>query len=53
MLRDSAGQIPILPGSEPPGGFDLAGVHFMEVDYEELARKIEEIQPYLRSWAGL
>jgi hypothetical protein len=28
-------------------------VRFMEVDYEDVARKIEEIQPYLRSWAGL
>ena len=53
MLRDSAGQIPILPGSEPPESFGLAEVRFMDVDYEEVARKIEEIQPYLKSWAGL
>jgi len=53
MLRDSAGQIPILPGSEPPGSFGLAEVRFMKVDYEDVARKIEEIHPYLKSWAGL
>ncbi len=52
MLRDSAGQIPILPGSEPPENFGLAEVRFMDVDYEDVARKIEEIQPYLKSWAG-
>jgi iron(III) transport system substrate-binding protein len=53
MLRDSAGQIPILPGSEPPESLGLSEVRFMEVDYEEVAQKIEEIQPYLKSWAGL
>lgn len=53
MLRDSAGQIPILPGSEPPESFGLSEVRFMEVDYEDVAQKIEEIQPYLKSWAGL
>jgi iron(III) transport system substrate-binding protein len=53
MLRDSAGQIPVLPGNDPPEGFGLGEVRFMEVDYEDVARKIEEIQPYLRSWAGL
>jgi iron(III) transport system substrate-binding protein len=52
MLRDTAGQIPILPGSEPPEGFGLAEVRFMEVDYEDVARKIEELQPYLKGWAG-
>jgi iron(III) transport system substrate-binding protein len=53
MLRDSAGQIPLLPGNEPPEVFGLGAVRFMEVDYEAVARKIEEIQPYLKSWAGL
>ncbi|HSF15040.1 MAG TPA: extracellular solute-binding protein [Vicinamibacteria bacterium] len=53
MLRDSAGQIPVLPGGAPPEGFGLAEVRFMNVDYEEVARKIEEIQPYLKNWAGL
>lgn len=53
MLRDSAGQIPILPGGEPPESFGLAEVKFMSVDYEAVARKTEEIQPYLKSWAGL
>ena len=53
MLRDSAGQIPLLPGTEPPVSFGLAEVKFMNVDYEAVARKIEEMQPYLKSWAGL
>jgi ABC-type Fe3+ transport system substrate-binding protein len=53
MLRDSAGQIPTLPGSDPPEGFGLSHVRFMEVDYEEVARKIEAIQPYLARWADL
>ncbi|HXV60210.1 MAG TPA: extracellular solute-binding protein, partial [Vicinamibacteria bacterium] len=53
MLRESAGQIPVLPGGAPPEGFGLAEVRFMNVDFEEVARKIEAIQPYLKSWAGL
>lgn len=53
ILRETAGQIPILPGGEPPESFGLGEVRFMEVDYEDVARKIEEIQPYLKSWAGL
>ena len=53
MLRESAGQIPVLPGVEPPRKFGLAEVRFMDVDYEAVARKIEEIQPYLERWTGL
>lgn len=53
LLRDSAGQIPLLPGSEPPAGLELDNLRWMDVDYEAVARKVEEIQPYLRSWAGM
>lgn len=53
LLRDSAGQIPLLPGTEPPAGLELESLRWMDVDYRAVARKVEEIQPYLRSWAGM
>jgi iron(III) transport system substrate-binding protein len=53
MLRDAAGQIPVLPGTEPPADLPLDHVKWMDVDYEAIARKVDEIQPYLRSWAGM
>jgi iron(III) transport system substrate-binding protein len=53
LLRESAGQIPLLPGTDPPAGLDVESVRWMTVDFEAVARKVEEIQPYLRSWTGL
>lgn len=53
LLRDSAGQIPLLPGTELPAGLELEDIRWMDVDYEAVARKVEEIQPYLKSWAGM
>ncbi len=53
LLRDSAGQFPLLPGSEPPAGSELESLRWMDVDYEAVARQVEKIQPYLRSWAGM
>jgi len=54
LLRESAGQIPLLPGANPPAELTgLGEARWMEVDYEEVARKLEEIQPYLKGWAGM
>lgn len=54
LLRESAGQLPLLPGADPPADLEgLGEVRWMEVDYAEVARKVEEIQPYLKSWAGM
>jgi len=53
LLRESAGQIPLLPGTAPPAGLNLETLRWMDVDYEAVARKVEEIQPYLRTWAGM
>ena len=54
MLRQSAGQIPILPGGKEPSGFPpLEEIRFIEVDYSRVAQMVEEIQPYLQSWTGM
>jgi hypothetical protein len=31
---------------------NLRAIKVMEVDYEMVARKLEEIQPFLRAWTG-
>ncbi len=31
----------------------LSEIHTMEVDYAQVAAQMEEIQPWLRQWAGL
>jgi len=47
-------QIPLHKGVEiPPGLRPLDKIKVMEVDYEKVARKMLEIQPFLRKWAGL
>lgn len=54
MLRESAGQIPVLPGTKPPDVFgELGTLRFMKVDYVEVGKKVEALQPYLKNWAGL
>ncbi len=53
-LRQSAGQIPTLPGGKEPEGFPpLSGIRFMDVDYASVARMVEEIRPYLQRWTGM
>ncbi len=47
-------QIPLHPGVEmPPEMKPLEEIRVMQVDYGAVARKMMEIQPYLRKWAGL
>jgi len=47
-------QIPVHPGVDVPKGLrPIDQIRIMRVDYGEVARKMVEIQPYLREWAGL
>ncbi len=47
-------QIPLHPGVEtPPDVMRLDKMHVMSVNYADVARKMMEIQPYLKRWAGL
>jgi iron(III) transport system substrate-binding protein len=46
-------QVPLRDGVEaPPDVVALRAIKVMEVDYEMVARKLEEIQPFLRAWKG-
>ncbi len=47
-------QIPLHKGVEiPPELKPLDRIKVMKVDYEKVAKKMLEIQPFLRKWAGL
>ncbi|RTZ61581.1 MAG: iron ABC transporter substrate-binding protein, partial [Gammaproteobacteria bacterium] len=47
-------QIPLHPGVEmPPELKPIQSIKTMPVDYAEIARKMLQVQPYLREWAGL
>ena len=47
-------QIPLHPGvSIPPELKPIEQIEVMRVDYAEVARKMVEIQPFLKAWAGL
>ncbi len=46
-------QIPLHEGVEtPPDVKKIEDIKTMEVDYEKVAEKLLEIQPYLKEWAG-
>ncbi len=46
-------QVPLHPGMESPPDLKRMGdVKTMDVDYAAVARKLTEIQPYLKSWLG-
>src|SRR6266403_606873 len=46
-------QIPLHPGVEtPPEIRRIEEIKSMRVSYADLARKMEEIQPFLKEWAG-
>ena len=52
-LADCA-QIPLHPGVEAPAELKpLEEIKVMDVDYAEVARKMVEIQPFLKAWMGL
>jgi iron(III) transport system substrate-binding protein len=47
-------QIPLHPGVEtPPEVPRLDKMKVMEVNYAKLAKKMQEIQPFLKTWSGL
>lgn len=46
-------QIPLHKGVETPQDVPkIEGLKTMEIDYERVARKLQEIQNYLKKWAG-
>lgn len=51
-FADSA-QIPLHPGVEtPPVVRRIETIKTMQVNYAKVARKMQDIQPFLKSWAG-
>ena len=53
LAFSDAAQIPLLAGVEtPPDVTRIEDLKAMEVSYAEVARKMEEIQPFLKSWLG-
>lgn len=54
MLAESAAHMPLRPDAAHPAHVGaVGGIRPMEVDYADVARRMEEIQPWLRRWAGL
>ncbi len=46
-------QIPLHPGVETPAEVKpIESLKVMKVNYSEVARKMEDIQPYLKQWVG-
>ncbi|MDO8094689.1 MAG: iron ABC transporter substrate-binding protein, partial [Candidatus Brocadiales bacterium] len=46
-------QIPLHEGvGTPPDVKRIEEIKTMKVDYESVAKKMQEIQPYLKDWAG-
>jgi iron(III) transport system substrate-binding protein len=53
LAFSDASQIPLHEGVEtPPRITPIERLQVMEVDYGEVARKMREIQPYLKTWVG-
>ncbi|MEQ8564240.1 MAG: extracellular solute-binding protein [Deltaproteobacteria bacterium] len=53
-LAESAAHMPLRAGvSVPDGVRGVDSLRAMEVDYAEVARVMERIQPWLRDWVGL
>lgn len=51
-LSDSA-QIPLHPGVAPPSELrSIESIKVMQVDYAEIAVKLQSIQPFLKRWVG-
>lgn len=54
MLAESAAHMPLRPDAPHPEHIRAAGeLRSMHVDYADLAKRMEEIQPWLRNWSGL
>ncbi len=53
LAFSDAAQIPLHAGVEtPPDVRRIEDLKAMQVSYAEVARKMDEIQPFLKSWAG-
>lgn len=53
-LAAHGAHIPLHSGVETPDGVrSVQEIHAMEVDYAEVAKVLERIQPWLRRWVGL
>lgn len=53
-LAAHGAHMPLQPGVEtPPGVRSVHEIRAMEVDYAEVAKALERIQPWLRRWVGL
>lgn len=54
LAKATCRQIPLHPKVAPPEGLPrLSELKLMKVDYAAVARKMEEILPYLRQWTAL
>ncbi len=53
LANADCAQIPLHPGLKPPQGIkSLDQIKIMKVNYGDVARKLIEIQPYLKNWVG-
>jgi ABC-type Fe3+ transport system substrate-binding protein len=53
-LAESAAHMPLrADATRPPRIRSVAELRAMEVDYADVAKQMERIQPWLREWAGL
>lgn len=51
LAQSDAAQIPLHPGVAPPPQLrPIESIKVMEANYSEIAAKLQEIQPFLRSW---
>lgn len=54
LLAESAAHMPLRPDARHPAHIRAAGeLRSMRVEYADVAKRMEEIQTWLRSWAGL
>ena len=54
VLAAHGAHMPLHAGVEAPDGVrSVHEIHAMQVDYAEVAKVLERIQPWLRRWAGL
>lgn len=54
MMAESAAHMPLRSDARPPGHIRaVRELRSMKVDYADVARRMEETQPWLRRWSGL
>jgi iron(III) transport system substrate-binding protein len=53
LAQSDAAQIPLHPGVAPPPQLQpIESIKVMRANYSEIATKLQEIQPFLKSWVG-